>query len=185
MEKRFKLYTPEAAEKAQVTPATSTGKRIVKDYQNQYQGQFLERKLNEKSGPKPSMSAKRSPVTYRGPEPVDERHQKWIKDVEDSGTNQIKTPSHNEKRILSLNANVFKNSNKSPRVKEEARKSFHSLEKVAGVSPDIKMRPCAGEGCTNPVSFEHEDVTCASCTKTERGRESLQATLAGLKRSRR
>lgn len=184
--KRVKIYTQEAAQKAQMQVSTGSGKDILRGIQKQNEHNILTKRLAERSGPKPSMSAKRSPRTYRGPRDEDmARTTKVKKDYEEAGTFEAKTPTINQQRILQRHASVALSSKHSPEVREEAKKGFHKLEKVAGVSPNVKMRPCAGEGCTNPVSFEHEDVTCASCTKTEQGKASLQTSLSGLNRSRR
>lgn len=189
MAKKVRLYTPAAAEKAQVQVSTGTGKDIVRGFQAQHEQVRLTDKLAQRSGTKPQMSAKRSPKTYKGRDiPSDEeiaRTRKLHSDYEAAGTFKPKTPDIGQQRGLQRHATVALDPKQKPHVREEARKGFHNLEKVAGVSPNIKMRPCASTGCTNPVSFEHEDVTCASCTKIEQGKASLQASLAGLSRSRR
>lgn len=188
--KKVKLYTPEAAEKAQMQPASKAGKNIVAGYREQNQRDILTTRLAQKAGTKAQMSAKRSPKTYKGRDiPSDKdikRMHELHKDYEEAGTFKPgPTPSEKDVHDLKRHASAALNVNNSMRERKRGATRFHDLEKVAGVSPDIKMRPCANRGCTNPVSFEHEDVSCATCKQQKIGEETRKNNLAGLNRSRR
>jgi len=128
MAKKVRLYTPAAAEKAQLQVSTGSGKEIVRGFQAQHEQTVLTDKLAQRTGPKAQMSAKRSPKTYKGRDiPSDEdisRTKAIHKDYESAGTYTAKTPTIDQKRILQRNATIALSSKHSPMVKKKQEKAF-------------------------------------------------------------
>lgn len=82
-------------------------------------------------------------------------------------------PKKNATRFFGQQLSRFKGAS-TPQERESAKRSWETAERRYG-TPSESIRPCAGENCSNTVSFNEPkaDVTCPSCTAKEMSKMSI------------